>query len=63
MGIPSSLGTCQEVCSLPCDDSFFAAIVNTGENYKNYICKKCETLLQSATVPHVSNCPSGGNHQ
>ena len=30
---------------------------------KNYMCKKCETLLQSATVPHVFNCPSGGSHQ
>ncbi len=30
---------------------------------KNYMCHKCETLIQSATHPKVFNCPSGGNHQ
>jgi DNA-directed RNA polymerase subunit RPC12/RpoP len=30
---------------------------------KNYMCKKCKTLIQSASRPSGFNCPSGGMHQ
>ena len=29
---------------------------------KNYQCKKCKTVLQSAARPKVTNCPTGFNH-
>jgi len=30
---------------------------------RNYLCKKCATLVKSDKKPISFNCPSGGNHQ
>jgi len=30
---------------------------------KNYLCKKCRTLLQNPARPSSFNCPGGGQHQ
>ena len=30
---------------------------------KNYLCKKCGTLIQKDSSPSTSGCPKGGNHE
>lgn len=30
---------------------------------RNYLCKKCKTLVQVNNSPNTNNCPSGGSHQ
>ncbi len=29
---------------------------------KNYLCKKCGTLVQKSSVPNSSGCPEGSSH-
>jgi len=30
---------------------------------KNYLCHKCNTHIQNASLPSAFNCPGGGHHQ
>jgi len=30
---------------------------------KNYMCHKCNTVLQKDSTPSISGCPGGGSHQ